>query len=320
MHVRSLDFLDLPFLSRYRRDVLPLDSARLLTRGNPLGAAALLAYLDPRHFIYTAVAREDDTALMGQITLDEGGTSARLTFLAPAKHLDRLIQPLLDHLTYKAAEWGALHLLAEVDEDLPAFKFLRQAGFSMYAWQRICKLPPTKRLPEASPWRAAEEQDWPAVQSLYAQIIPALLQPVETLPRQAVGLVCFGENNLQAYALCRSGPAGAFIQPLVPPDSGDFSAQMAGLMQAVNEGPRPLHFCVRSYQAWLEAPLEELGAEVGPRQAVMVKRLARMIKETQPATTTIEKTLAKAKPAAPISRVEIQTPEVLNASKVWPCT
>jgi len=52
MLVRSLDVLDLPLLSRYRRDLLSLDSARILTRGNPLSAVALLAYLDPRHQIY----------------------------------------------------------------------------------------------------------------------------------------------------------------------------------------------------------------------------------------------------------------------------
>ena len=48
MTVRSLDLLDLPLLSRYRRDVLSLYSARILTRGNPLGAMALLSYLNPR--------------------------------------------------------------------------------------------------------------------------------------------------------------------------------------------------------------------------------------------------------------------------------
>ena len=38
MTVRSLDLLDLPSLPRFRREVLPLDSARMLTSGDPLGA------------------------------------------------------------------------------------------------------------------------------------------------------------------------------------------------------------------------------------------------------------------------------------------
>ena len=46
---------------------------------------------------------------------------------------------------------------------------------------------------------------------------------------------------------------------------------------------RPVYLCVRSYQAWLEPALEDLGAKSAPRQAVMVKHLARHIKEPQTA-------------------------------------
>ena len=146
MIVRSLDVLDLPLLSRYRRDMLSLDTARILTRGNPLSAVALLSYLDPRRHIYTAVAADNGVSLMGQVTLHEEETSARVTFLAPAENINGLTQPLLDHLVTQAGEWGAFHLLAEVDEDSPAFRLLRQAGFAMYAWQRIWKLPSPTRI------------------------------------------------------------------------------------------------------------------------------------------------------------------------------
>ena len=47
MSIRSLDLLDLPIISRYRNDVLTLDSARALTRGHPLGAMGLLTYINP---------------------------------------------------------------------------------------------------------------------------------------------------------------------------------------------------------------------------------------------------------------------------------
>ena len=145
MTVRSLDFLDLPRLSHYRRDILPLHSARILTRGNPLGAMALLSYLNPRRYIYTAVASENGDSLMGQVVLNGDETSARLTFLAPTENINGLTLSLLDHLTTQAGEWGAFHLLAEVDESSPAFRSLRQVGFAMYAWQRVWKLPNWKR-------------------------------------------------------------------------------------------------------------------------------------------------------------------------------
>jgi hypothetical protein len=52
---------------------------------------------------------------------------------------------------------------------------------------------------------------------------------------------------------------------------------------------RPVYICVRSYQAWLEPVLADLGAKAGPRQAVMVKHLVHTVKDatlvraTQPA-------------------------------------
>lgn len=300
MIVRSLDVLDLPLLSRYRRDMLSLDTARILTRGDPLGAAALLSYLDPRRNIYTAVASDDGSSLMGQVTLREDETSARLTFLAPAEALNGLTQPLLEHLVTQVGEWGAFHLLAEVNEDSPAFRLLRQAGFAMYAWQRIWKLPASDQVGNGDIWRQAAETDWPAVQSLYGQIVPALLHPVEVLPKQVMGLVC-SEGNLQAYVAVNSGPKGVWIQPIVPPDSDCVSEQLAGLTNAVSDWrEKPLFVCVRSYQAWLESVLEDLGAEAGPRQAVMVKRLAKLQK-VEEKVSAMDKVLVK--PTAPVARV-----------------
>ena len=44
---------------------------------------------------------------------------------------------LIENLTVQAGSWGALHVLAELDETSPAFVPLRKAGFSVYAWQRM---------------------------------------------------------------------------------------------------------------------------------------------------------------------------------------
>jgi hypothetical protein len=304
MTLRSLDLLDLPTLSRFQRDLLPLDTARLLTRGNPLGPATLISKLTSRSNLYTAVASQDGDSLMGQVTLKEGESSARLSFLAPADNVEALASLLLEHLVKQAGEWGAFHLLAEVDEQAPAFRSLRQAGFAMYAWQRVWKLP-TLIMGEASiPWRPAGEADWPAVQSLHGQIVPVLLQPVESLPRQAGGLVCWQEGILQAHLGVENGRQGIWLQPIVPPDAGCGPEKLAGLAGLVpGWGSRPAYVCVRSYQAWLEAALEELGAEAGPRQAVMVRRLVAPLKEKQ-TSPALEQALAKVKPASPAAHSE----------------
>lgn len=302
MIVRSLDVLDLTLLSRYRRDMLAMDNARALTRGNPLSAVALLSYLDPRHHIYTAVASENGISLMGQVTLREEETSARVSFLAPREDIKGLTQPLMDHLVTQAGGWGAFHLLAEVDEDCPAFRLLRQAGFAMYAWQRLWKLPVADPdTVKKDIWRPAAGTDWPAVQSLYGQIVPALLHPVEVLPRQVMGLVCRPQGNIQAYVTVISGPKGIWVQPIVPPDSDCVSEQLAGLTHALAKGSaRPIYVCVRSYQAWLESILEDLGAQAGPRQAVMVRRLAK-VQRVEEKASAMDKVLVK--PTAPVARV-----------------
>ena len=304
MTVRHLDFLDLPFLMRYRQAILSLDSARLLTRGNPLGATALLSYLNPRRNLFTAIVSEEGHTLMGQFLLVDDSTSARLTFLAPEDEINGLTLPLLDHLAQQAGEWGAQHILAEVDEDSPAFKVLRQAGFSMYAWQRVWKLPVLTGRARMEDWQDVDGQDWIAVQCLHSQIVPALLQPVENLPRHPTGLVCFDGHELQACTFYASGPKGVWLKPLVMPDSFCFPGQVHSLVHAVDPwGNRPVYVCVRSYQAWLESSLEELGAEAGRRQAVMVKRLTLPVKELQ-AVPAMEKALAKVKPASPAARLK----------------
>jgi hypothetical protein len=202
----------------------------------------------------------------------------------------------------QVGDWGAFHLLAEVDEDSAAFRLLRQAGFAMYAWQRIWKLPPSDPVGKNNPWRQASGTDWPAVQSLYGQIVPALLHPVEDLPKQVMGLVC-SEGNLQAYVAVNSGPKGIWIQPIIPPDSDCASEQLAALSYAMSDRRgRDIYVCVRSYQAWLESVLEDLGAQPGPRQAVMVRRLAKSLK-VEEKVSAMDKVLVK--PTAPVARVVI---------------
>ncbi len=297
MTVRPLDLLDLPYLARYRREVLALDSARILTHGNPLGAAALLSYLNPRRHIYTAICSGDDLSLMGQVVQSEGESFARLTFLAPNELLGAGEVPLLDHLARQAGGWGALHLLAEVDERSKAFKSLRQAGFAMHAWQRVWKLD-NPATPIVGDWYEAASRDFVAVQGLYSQIVPALIQPVENLPRQLGGLICHTKGEVQAYAGLTHGPAGIWVQPLIHPDAEAVPERIASLFHNIpDRRERPVYVCVRSYQAWLEGVLEDLGASAGPRQAVMVKRLAKLQK-VEEKIPVMEKVL---KPAAPIA-------------------
>lgn len=285
MTVRPLDLLDLPTIARYRNDVLTLDSARVLTRGQPLSAMGLLAYINPARHLYSAIANGEEITSLGGIIHTRGETFAKLLYLAPSAHLHNPEVPeLIEHLAVQAGEWNAFHVLAEVDESSDAFPALRVAGFSVYAWQRMwdVSLIGKTESGERSEWRRMSSVDLPAVQSLYYQIVPPLLHPVEPAPNHVLGFV--HEHGIKSYTSITAGVYGIVLAPLIHPEENDVSLKITSLVKSLPErNGRKVYLCVRSYQTWLEPALADLGASASPRQAVMVKRLTRTIKETQPA-------------------------------------
>ncbi len=295
MSIHPLDLLDLPTLYRYRSEAITLDSARLLTRGNPLGAIGVMAYINPGRHIYSAVSREDSAKLAGGIIHTNGEAFAKLLYLAPASEMDNpALLALIENLTMQAGSWGALHVLAEVDELSPAFAPLRMAGFSVYAWQRIWDVTALAmnrhdggRSDGGSAngdakhrWQRVDSVHLPAVQNLYHQIVPPLLQLVEPPPKNPSGFIC--NEGVKGHVTVNRGMVGIVLSPLIHPEATDVSAKLAALIRLLpNRGGRPVYVCVRSYQAWLEPVLEDLGAKAADRQAIMVKHLARLVKDEQ---------------------------------------
>ena len=287
MTIRPLDLLDLPIISRYRNDVLTLDSTRALTRGHPLGAMGLLAYINPARHLYAAIANGGESALLGGVIHSRGEPFAKLLYLAPSSRLnDRQLPALIEHLATQAGEWKAFHVMAEVDETSDVFPALRMAGFSVYAWQKLwdVSLIGKTESTQSLGWRRVESVDLPLVQSLHYQIVPPLLHPVEPAPNRVLGFV--HSENMKCYASVTSGMYGIVLTPLIHPDEHHVSEKIAALVASLpDRGGRRVYLNVRSYQTWLEPVLEDLGAQASPRQAVMVKHLARLIKEGQLART-----------------------------------
>ncbi len=302
MNIRALDLLDLPTLSRYRNDALLLDSTRALTRGNPLGAAGFLSHFNPARHVYTAIAKENGDSLLGNVIHTPGETFARLLYLAPIAHLTHPgLIPLIENLSAEAGTWGAFHVIAEVDETSEAFPALRNSGFSVYARQRMWNISSITEAGQRSAWTRARELDLSAIQSLYHQIVPPLLQPVEPMPRRASGFIC--NEGVKCHVNLSSGTEGIVLAPLIHPEAVDVGASLSALVNGLaNRGTRPVYLCVRSYQTWLEPVLEDMGALAGPRQAVMVKRLARVIKDEQ-AVKAIQPAGVSVQPSR-VSRIE----------------
>ena len=286
MSIRPLALLDLPFVYGFREEAIGLDTARTLTRGNPLGAVGLFAYVNPARHIYSAIANGESDSVLGGIIHSRDETFAKLLYLAPASQLTHPGLPdLIENLSAQAGEWGAFHVLAEVDETSDAFVPLRRAGFSVYAWQRMWDISDITESNSGSAWNRVQSIHLPAVQSLYHQIVPPLLQPIEPQPRYAVGWMC--NEGAKCYISATHGVYGIVLTPLIHPEATDVSAKLTALIGNLpDRRNRPVYVCVRSYQAWLEPVLADLGARSGPRQAVMVKHLVHMVKDAALARAT----------------------------------
>ena len=281
MTIRPLAILDLPQLYRFRDEAIGLDTARTLTRGNPLAAARLLAYMNPARHVYSAIANGEHESVLGGIIHTREDAFAKLLYLAPLSNLGHPELPgLIENLTVQAGAWGAFHVLAEVDELSDAFVPLRQAGFSVYAWQRMWKISGETESTSGLEWTRVRSINLHAVQNLYHQIVPPLLQPVEPQPNNKLGWMC--NEGAKCYVSVAYGTYGIVLTPLIHPEATDVSAKLSALINNLpDRRNRPVYICVRSYQAWLEPVLADLGATAAARQAVMVKHLARLVKEGQ---------------------------------------
>lgn len=257
-----------------------MDSARLLTRGSPAGVVANLSLLHPTRGFYTGVINDTKNTLplIGQVVYEFGSRSARLSFVAPGDSCDSPELPaLLEGLASQAGEWGAFHVLGELEEICPAFESMRRAGFSVYAWQRVWQLPTGSQAngSTAGRWQPVQEEDEWAVRSLFQNLVPPLAQSAEplTIHRQT-GLVYRQGTEIMAYIQGIFGPRGIYLYPLIHPDIDDALNLIRTLPSAlVPMLGRPIYLAVRSYQAWLETTLTDLDAQSSPRQALMVKHL-----------------------------------------------
>jgi len=290
-----------------------LDSSSLLTRGGPAGMTAVLSHLYSNRGSYTAVAQsgQNRQRTVGQIQHSAGERSARLSFLLASDCFD-CAAALLEDLSFQAGEWGAFHVLADLDEQNPFFETLRRVGFLTYARQRIWKMaaPPSPETDGHGAWRAASPTDSEAIRSLYQALVPPLVQGAEEIDLNPPhGLVYVQENRLLAYTEDLYGPNGIYLQPFIHPEVANVPRLFTLLHQQIPATlGRPVYVAVRSYQAWLESALEQLGAQPMPSQVLLVKHLVNVQRATVPVGRRSRLENTKAEPAAPFIQHAESTP------------
>ncbi len=258
-----------------------------LTRGNPVGAWAVLDNLRLEYGSYTKVLRQNGNlpTLIGQMHYTPGERAARLSFVTPDHGLDSPgLAALLESLAWEAGERGACSLLAEVEESSPAFEVLRRVGFSVYGWQRVWKI--NERVSSISTpyvWEAANDLDAVPIRALYQALVPPLVQGADPMVERALtGLVYEQTGELLAYIEPTYGPRGIYLQPLIHPAVDDVLRLVRSFLGGLSfHLGRPVYLSIRSYQAWLENALSELDVDVSERQALLVKHL--VVQQRSPA-------------------------------------
>lgn len=275
--IRTVTPLDLPLVRRVISQSFPLDVCAALTRGiHGLEDALLSAVPLTDLGAPTMVLRNGDSGYVGQFRL-RSDTVAQFTFLAPepqegdARDWARLVEAI----TYEAGKRGAHLISAEVAEDHPAFVAFRLAGFAVYSRQMILRREPAPVIGGQSDLlRPERDQDAIAINVLYANTVPRLLQQAEPPPGpECYGLVYRREGQLAGYLAVTEGKSGIVIKPYFHPEV--YEQTLSIILSALTFIPRadrlPVYLYARAYQDWLRGALQQAEFEPWTHQALMVK-------------------------------------------------
>lgn len=231
---------------------------------------------------FTAIcpSAEGNPPLVGQVQHYLGERSAHLSFLVPEPlETHPGLFDLLDFLSIHAGEMGATNLLAEVKDSDPILETLRKSGFGIYGWETIWRLPEkisTSHENSHKNWRQMTSVDEPSVRTLYQTLVPPLVQVSEPYTGVNIPRLIFQNKNGEttAYVESISGPNGIYLKPVIHPSVEKADELLAGLIQLFQGLGKPVYLQMRSYQAWLTSPLENLGASTTVHFALMVRHLA----------------------------------------------
>ncbi len=220
---------------------------------------------------------ENNQKVFSQVIHPPGSRSAHFSFLLPDQVREAEdVFSLIDYLSFQAGEMGAINLLAEIEESHVLFEALRHAGFSVFSWESIWRLPADIGGDRSgSNWKPPATTDSNIVRCLYQTLVPPLVQNAEPFVNGDTPRLLYRANgDALAYVESINGSAGIYLVPLIHPSVEDVQTLLIDLIGQFRGQGKPVYMQVRSYQAWLSDALSELKAQPSPRFALMVKHLA----------------------------------------------
>lgn len=286
--IHAAKLVDLPLIRRLADKGTILDSEMRCTREAADPQSVLLSSILPQRSLHTLIGRADGQRIVGQFRIRADERIAQIVYIAPEMEPQRSDTAWLSLIDAMAAEAGkrSVHMLtAEVDEDSLLFVTMRTAGFAVYARQELWRRYPAP-LPDIEPAELSDSKDDDngAIQSLFGNIVPRLVQPVAVPPEESEGFIYRHDGRLQGYVAVSTGKCGVYIVPLLHPDIlyRDAATILAGVLARIGRADRlPVYVCVRRYQDWLEDALTELGFAPCQPQALMVRHIAAGVRQAQ---------------------------------------
>ena len=328
--IRSFGMRDIFLIGNLQKKGTCLDPEIALTRPYSPLLAALSSYFliqEAGTLTFILETRDQSSRVQGlaQMRQRRGRPEADVVYLVPsfstADEVRTIWHRLLSHLCTRAGELGIQRLFARLAEDGEEIETFQQVGFSPYTREDIfClnRLSESHRCLERVDMRPQQVVDAWALQRLYANVAPRLVQQAESLgergwERSSVdwplrarseGYVLEDNGELVSYLLFSGGRIGHWMRILLHPQAYDRAAEVIqhGLAFLSHYPPCPIYCSVREYEGGLRTPLQDWGFEPFASQAILVKHTTVRIKE--PARKLVPSLDKRAEAATPtMSRI-----------------